>query len=72
MLFEQPKLKTVNLRLGTQVNDWDISAYVNNLANTQPISMSRLGDSGTASAAWMSGSVMTRPREIGFTAVFRY
>ena len=71
-LFEQPKLKTVNLRVGTQVNDWDVSLFVNNLANTQPIVKSRMGDDGTASAAWMSGFVMTRPREIGITGVYRY
>jgi outer membrane receptor protein involved in Fe transport len=71
-LFEQPKVKTVNLRVGTQLNAWDVSLYANNLTDSRPILMSRMGDDGTESAAWMSGSLLTRPREIGFTGVYRY
>jgi len=67
-LFKTPTLKTVNLRIGTQINDWDISLFVNNLTNTQPIMRMR----PESSLAWMTGSVMTRPREMGFTAVYRY
>ncbi|MCC7464305.1 MAG: TonB-dependent receptor [Gammaproteobacteria bacterium] len=71
-LFETPKLKTVNVRLGTQLSDWDVSVFVNNLANTQPISRFRMGNITNYSGAWMTGGVMTRPREMGVTAVYRY
>ncbi len=68
MLFASPSLTTLNLRLGAQLSDWDVSLYVNNLSNTQPIQKLR----PTNSLPWMTGSVMTRPREMGFTAVYRY
>jgi outer membrane receptor protein involved in Fe transport len=71
-LFEQPKVKTVNLRVGTQVNGWDVSLYANNLTDSRPIFRSRLGSADDQSAAWMSGGLLTRPREIGFTGVYRY
>ncbi len=71
-LFETPSTKTLNLRLGTRLSDWDVSAYVNNVTNTQPLMRTRLGQLGSESAAWMSGGTLVRPRELGVTAVYRY
>ena len=65
-------VRTVHLRVGAQLNAWDFPLYANNMADSRPILMSRMGDDGTESAAWMSGSLLTRPREIGFTGVYRY
>lgn len=72
-LFETPKLKTLNFRLGTKLDNLDLSLYVNNVTNTQPILKFRPdGFSVSGDEAWMMGSVMTRPREMGVTAVYRY
>lgn len=67
MLFETPAINTANLRVGTRVNDWDVSLYVNNLTNSQPIFKSRV----QSGVAWMTGSTIA-PRTAGVTAVFRY
>jgi len=70
-LFQGPAIQQANLRIGTNLNSWDVSLFINNLTNEQPI----LGK-GRALSMGMARHLLTattlRPRTIGLTAVYRY
>ena len=68
-LYPTPQeTKRLSLRLGTLINDWNISLFVDNVTNDEPV-LSRGHDT-------LSSPIFTaytyRPRTIGLTAIYRY
>jgi iron complex outermembrane recepter protein len=60
--------KMLNLRLGTLLGQWNLSVFVNNLTNNEPI----LSQGRDATGSPIFTSFTYRPRTVGVTAVLRF
>ncbi|HVW68983.1 MAG TPA: TonB-dependent receptor [Steroidobacteraceae bacterium] len=71
--FPNPGYSQTNVRLGTSLNNWDISLFVNNLFNAQPVLWETRG-TVTFDAVPTGELVGTtlRPRTMGVTALYRF
>ena len=72
-LFESPEIKLANLRIGTELGNWDVSLFINNLTNEQPILGKNRGllTFNSVPSGLLSASTL-RPRTIGLTASMRF
>jgi iron complex outermembrane recepter protein len=72
-VFASPETKLTNLRVGTQLGGWDVSLFVNNLFNEQPI-LNRNRSTvtfGGIPTGLLSANTL-RPRTVGLTATMRF
>ena len=71
--FRDPSVNIANLRLGVNLDAWNVSLFVNNLLNTQPL----LGKArGTVTLFSLPTGELTattvRPRTVGVTGVYKF
>jgi iron complex outermembrane recepter protein len=72
-LFENPSYTLTNLRLGAELGDWDVSLFVNNLFNEQPILNENRGMLTFSSIpSGLLSATTLRPRTAGVTATLRF
>jgi iron complex outermembrane receptor protein len=72
-LFEDPSFTETNVRLGASFGDWDVSLFVNNLFNEQPIlNETRQSLTFFAVPSGLLSATTLRPRTAGVTAVMRF
>ena len=71
--FQDPSTKVANVRLGTNLDNWDVSVFVNNLFNSQPLLGETRGTVGFTSTPTGEITATTlRPRTIGVTGIYRF
>jgi iron complex outermembrane recepter protein len=72
-LFQDPSFTQTNVRLGTQLGDWDVSLFVNNLTNEQPLLFKNRTtlNFGSVPSGLLSATTL-RPRTVGVTASMRF
>jgi len=71
--FRDPSVNLANLRLGVNLDAWNVSLFVNNVFNTQPL----LGKTrGTVTLFGVPTGEITattvRPRTVGVTGVYKF
>lgn len=72
-LFRDPDITQTNVRLGTQLGGWDVSLFVNNLFNEQPIlGKNRATVTFFGIPSGLLSATTLRPRTAGVTAVMRF
>jgi iron complex outermembrane recepter protein len=71
--FYNPGTSLTNVRLGTNLNNWDVSLFVNNLFNAQPL-LDEVRGTVTFDAVPTGELQATsfRPRTLGVTGIFRF
>jgi outer membrane receptor protein involved in Fe transport len=81
--YIQPSITRVNLRVGVNVHDWDVNAFVNNLFNSDDLNSRSGGRSGCAIAQGAACTTFTglerfptvsygRPRSVGLQVARRF
>jgi iron complex outermembrane recepter protein len=72
-VFQDPGIAQTNVRLGTELGGWDVSLFVNNLFNEQPLfgrTRGTITTAGIPTGLLAAGTL--RPRTAGITATMRF
>ena len=73
VLYNNPSTKQTNVRLGTQLGNWDVSMFCNNLFNSQPLlNWNRNTITFSSIPTGMITANTLRPRTVGVTGVMRF